>query len=129
MAKSINKRVTIYINGIEVENTISSIRAEMRKLINEQNKMTVGSEEYVRASKQIQGLKGILDQHREANKAVNKELEAGKNILDSTLMKWTAATVLINTVSNLYSKLQSKIQGLSDEFARYDDILSSTEKY
>lgn len=34
MAKSINKRVTIYINGIEVENTISSIRAEMRKLIN-----------------------------------------------------------------------------------------------
>lgn len=32
MAKALSRKVTIYINGREVENTLSSLRAEMKKL-------------------------------------------------------------------------------------------------
>lgn len=129
MANSVNKRVNIYINGVEVENNIKGVRAEMAKLVNEQNKMTIGSDEYVAHSKKIQTLNSILQQHRDANRSVNKELENTKNIWASTLVKWAAGTVLIKNVSDLYSNLKSKIQELSEEFARYDDTLSSTEKY
>ena len=34
MAKNINRKVTIYINGKEVENTIDSVRKEVRCIYN-----------------------------------------------------------------------------------------------
>ena len=41
MAKSSTRRVTIYINGKEVEASVKQIRAEMNRLVNEQNRMVV----------------------------------------------------------------------------------------
>jgi len=38
MAKSSTRRVTIYINGKEVEASVKQIRSEMNKLVNEQNR-------------------------------------------------------------------------------------------
>ena len=46
MAKSSPRRVTIYINGKEVEASGWQIRSEMNKLVNEQNRMVIGSDEY-----------------------------------------------------------------------------------
>ena len=42
MAKSSTRRVTIYINGKEVEASVKQIRSEMNKLVNEQNRMVIG---------------------------------------------------------------------------------------
>ncbi len=42
MAKEVNKRVNVFINGKEVENNIKSIRAAMAHLTNQLNKMTIG---------------------------------------------------------------------------------------
>ena len=42
MAKSSTRRVTIYINGKEVEASVKQIRAEMNRLVNEQNRMVIG---------------------------------------------------------------------------------------
>jgi hypothetical protein len=39
MAKSSTRRVTIYINDKEVEASVKQIRAEMNKLVNEQNRI------------------------------------------------------------------------------------------
>lgn len=36
MAKSSTRRVTIFINGKEVEASVKQIRAEMNRLVNEQ---------------------------------------------------------------------------------------------
>ena len=47
MAKSSTRRVTIYINGKEVEASVKQIRSEMNKLVNEQNRMVIGSDEYI----------------------------------------------------------------------------------
>lgn len=53
MAKSSTRRVTIYINGKEVEASVKQIRAEMNRLINEQNRMVIGSDEYIAHAKKI----------------------------------------------------------------------------
>ena len=42
MAKSSTRRVTIYINGKEVEASVKQIRSEMNNLVNEQNRMVIG---------------------------------------------------------------------------------------
>ena len=42
MAKSSTRRVTIYINGKEVEASVKQICPEMNKLVNEQNRMVIG---------------------------------------------------------------------------------------
>jgi len=55
MAKSSTRRVTIFINGKEVEASVKQIRAEMNRLTNEQNRMTIGSDEYIAHAKKNQG--------------------------------------------------------------------------
>ena len=57
MAKSSTRRVTIYINGKEVEASVKQIRSEMNKLVNEQSRMVIGSDEYVAHAKKIKELR------------------------------------------------------------------------
>lgn len=63
MAKALSRKVTIYINGKEVENTIKSLQAELRRLQNEQKKATIGSEEYLERGGEIARLKKYLQEH------------------------------------------------------------------
>jgi len=63
MAKSSTRRINIYINGKEVEATIKAIRSEMNRLINEQNRMVVGLDQYIAHAKKIQELRGYLQEH------------------------------------------------------------------
>jgi len=53
MAKSSPRRVTIYINGKEVEASVKQIRSEMNKLVNAQNRMVIGSDEYISHANKI----------------------------------------------------------------------------
>ena len=63
MAKALSRKVTIYINGKEVENTIRSLQTELRRLQNEQKKATIGSEEYLDRGAEIAKLKKYLQDH------------------------------------------------------------------
>ena len=67
---SYDRRITLYINGQQVNNDIRSIRSEMTRLINEQARMTIGSDEYVRHARSIQQLRGIMQQHNQDIAAV-----------------------------------------------------------
>ena len=71
MADNFTKKITLWINGKEVEDNIKNIRAEMAKLINSQAKMTRGSDEYVAAGKEIKALKGIIQEHNDTLKATS----------------------------------------------------------
>jgi len=48
MATTYNRQINLYINGKQVSNDLRSIRAEMARLVNEQARMTIGSDEYIR---------------------------------------------------------------------------------
>ena len=47
MAKMLNRKVTVYVSAKEVENTLKSLRAELRRLENQQKNCTMGSDEYL----------------------------------------------------------------------------------
>ena len=71
--------IYLYINGQEVSNDVKSIRAEMSKLVNQQAKMTMGSEEYIRAGQKIKALNGILAEHRNQWMKTNSEIDKSKD--------------------------------------------------
>ena len=79
MATRTKRYIDLYINGKQVENDIKSVNDAMRKLRNEQARMTIGSEKYVQKAKEIRKLKGILSQHRaDINKTKSGWLSLGK---------------------------------------------------
>lgn len=61
--KDIKRGISIYLDGKEVKNNATAIQAEMRKLKKEINGMTIGSEEYVAATKKYRELQSILREH------------------------------------------------------------------
>jgi len=66
MADKVAKRgVSIYIDGAPVMNSVKGITSEMRKLSNEQAKMTIGADDYVAHGQKIGYLKSILNEHKD----------------------------------------------------------------
>ena len=124
MAKNLNRKVTIYINGREVENTLQSIRNEVVKLEREQRKLPIGSEEYLKKGKEIAELKTILRQQK-----VNVE-DLGS--------AWKDATFKMAEYSNIIMGIQSafqmldlgigKIKDLAKDAAALDDAYGQVQK-
>ncbi len=118
---TINKRVNIYINGREVTNDIKSIRAEMQKAVNEQAKMTIGSEEYIQKTKEIRQFKAIIQEH-------NRQLQ-------TTQQKWFSlgkAVDTFNKYSGIIIGLLGSLTGIvlgfrkcADEAAKFEENLDN----
>lgn len=77
-----NRRVNLYINGKEATTSIKEVRAEMQKLVNEQARMKIGSDEYIAHAKKIRGLKSILDEHKHQQQDVHKNWLSLSNMTD-----------------------------------------------
>lgn len=108
MAKNLNRKVTIYINGREVENTLQSIRNEVVKLEREQRKLPIGSEEYLKKGKDIAELKTIL-----------KQQEINVQDLGSA---WKDATFKMAEFSNILMGVQSAFQMLDLGIGKVKDL-------
>lgn len=127
MANTVNKRVNIWVNGKEVENNIKSVRDAMAKLKNEQNKMTIGSKEYVAAGKDIQKLDAIYAEHRKGLKSTTDEIDKATN----KTKKWLTAAAIVGTgklIMDGASKIKSSTQEYVDAYAVLDDTLAGVRK-
>lgn len=79
MAAEERRNVTIYINGKEVTNNISSITREFHRQRAELNKTTRGTKEYQQRLNELKRTKSILDNHRNAIRGIGSETnKAGK---------------------------------------------------
>lgn len=124
MAKQLNRKVMIYVNGKQVENTISSLRAELKKLENQQKRCTIESEEYYRVSAEISRLKGILQ-------------DASQNVRNLG-KSWKDTTESVAEYSNILMGIQSafqmidlgigKIKDLAKDAAAMDDVYGQVMK-
>ena len=58
MASVFNRRINLYVNvdGEKIDNSVKSISSHLRKLQNEQSRLTLGSEEYYKSTLKIQQL-------------------------------------------------------------------------
>ena len=124
MAKALSRKVTIYINGKEVESTIKSLTAELNKLKNQQKGMVLGSEEYIKASLKIKEIEGVLAEQKAAVRGIGEE--------------WKATRTKLADYSNMLMGAQSAFQmidfgvgslkELAKDAAALDDIYADVQK-
>lgn len=74
--KTVKRGVYLYIDGKQIKNDVSSIKAEIKKLTNELKDMTIGSREYVEQMAKIRNLNSMLKDHQKNLRGVNKEVKA-----------------------------------------------------
>ena len=124
MAKNINRKVTIYINGKEVENTIDSVRKEVRKLRAEQAKCTIGSEEYIEKTKEIRQLDKIITTH-------NRDLGRVDSWWDCIIRKmgdFGNTLSGLSVVGDIYSGVVDSFRSLAEDAAQLDDTYADVMK-
>ena len=114
MAKEVNKRVNVWINGKEVENNIKSIRSAMIHLTNQMNKMEIGSEEYIQTSKKLRDLKTIYDEHCKSLKMTNQEIENNTSSWKKNIIHWGAFSATVQGASAAVQRFISSTQEYVD---------------
>ena len=107
--KDVKRGVVIYLDGKEIPNNAKAIRAEMKKVRESIDKMTIGSEEYVRATKKYAQLKSILQEH----KAQLKEVEVQQRSMLSR------ATAFVKKYAMELSTLITSITGVAMQLHRF----------
>lgn len=108
---SYDRRITLYINGQQVQNDVRSIRAEMTRLINEQSRMTIGSDEYVRHARGIQQLRGVLATH---NQQIGQTRESWLNF--KTLLAGFSIAGTIAALKAGFSSIVESTKTLGDKW-------------
>lgn len=68
-----NRRVTIYINGRQVENSLKGISAEMSKTRNQLRRLTIGTQEYNTKAAELKRLEGYYRQQTNALKGMGSQ--------------------------------------------------------
>jgi len=124
MAKDINRKVTIYVNGKEVENTIQSIRAEIKKLENAQKKAVLGSGEYIKTTEEISRLKSILNEH---NSRVDKLGLSWKDA-ETKLSEYANILTGVDTLMERFDATIGTLKDLSHAAAELDDVYADVQK-
>ena len=124
MAKNLNRKVTVYINGSEIKSTIASLEAELKKLKNQQKQLTIGTDEYVEVGKKIREIENILHSQRAAMHSLNNE--------------WKSTTERVAEAANVLMGFQSamqmidlgvgKIKDLAKDAAALDDVYADVMK-
>ena len=128
MAKQISRKITLYIDGTQVDNTVKGIRAEIKKLENQQRKATIGSEEYLKATEKIAQLKSILE---EQNKLVRDMGETWKNSADKAALHaqiLSGAKAGIDMAAGAYSRVTGAMREYVEEAAAMDDAMADVMK-
>ena len=126
MATSSTRRVTLFINGKEVEASVKQIRAEMNKLVNEQNRMIVGSDEYIAHAKKIRELREYLKEHA---RNIGSAASAWSEMYNKVLQFGTGIggfTQILSTLDNITSTLKQVATDLAAMDDVYSDVIKTT---
>ena len=135
MADKIAKRgVSIFIDGKEVENSVKSIKSEMKALQNEQAKLIVGSEKYIASGKKIAYLNSLLDEHKKKTLELQREYKSlwqrsketfggVSDWLNRNFISITSFIGMITGVSLAFRKLSEDIAHMDDV---YSDVMKTT---
>lgn len=128
---TVRRGIYLYINGQEVKNDVKSIESEMRKLVNEQKRMTIGSNEYIMAGKKIGELKRILKEHSDQWRDINSQIEK----TPAKVSKLSKISDVFNKYIGMATAFAASITGislafkkLSEENAKMDDVYADVMK-
>ncbi len=123
-SKTLSRKVTIYINGTQVKDTLKDLSNAVRDLEREQKKLPIGSDDYVKASLKIAEIKTVIKAQEQAIKDLSKTTEdARKKAADLSNI-----LVGLKTLWQKGGDLYSWAKGLSDEAAKMDDVYADVMK-
>ena len=124
MADRYTRRINLYINDKEVRNDIASIRKEMTKMSAAQNRMVIGSREYVAEGKKIAALRAIIKQHNDdLQQTSNSVFKLGK-VADAFNRYFALVTAAVAGFTGVAMVVKSTV----DAFAEFDDKLVDVMK-
>ena len=121
MAKVLSRKVTIYVDGKEVESTLKSLQAELNKLRNKQRTATIGSEEYVKTSLKIKEIESVLKEQSRAIQEAGQDWKEARN----AAAEYANIVVGLKTLWQKGSDILGWAKGYVDEAAKMDDVIGS----
>ena len=101
MDGSVKKTIKLYLDGKEVGGSVNGIRAEVRKLTAEMNKLTIGTKEYEDRAQKIKQLNGLLDEHRRHIRGVREETNKTDGMMGN----------LMNSIKGKFGAMGNSILG------------------
>lgn len=128
MAKTIDKHINVWVNGAQVENNLKSIQQAIKHVTNQLKQSTVGSEEYIEASKKLKELKYIYEQHIKDLKSVSEETDSLRKKQNDFLIKLGAIGSTYSAASNAVRRFIGATQEYVDAYAAMDDAMSAVQK-
>ena len=119
--KDVYRGVVLYLDGKQVAANATQIRAEMKKVKGEIDKMTVGSEEYIRATKRYRELDAVLQQHKAKLRAVEVQqqsmLSKGVKFFKEYSLQITGAITALTGVALQLNKFRKQAAEQEDAAA------------
>lgn len=125
-SNSYTRRINLFINGKEVKSDLVSVRSEMRKLINEQARMTIGSREYNLHAQKIKGLKGIIQEHNEQLRVTNKRWLSLSGMANKFNKYFGMATAFIASATGVVLGAKKIIESNADLSDSFADVSKTT---
>jgi len=125
MATSYNRRINLFINGQQVSNDVRSIRAEMQKLVNEQARMTLGSQEYIAHARRIRDLRTILAEHNQQIAAVSRSWSMA-GVGDAFNRYFAMVTAVVASITGLIMGFKALVKTFNDYEERVDNLSALT---
>ncbi len=123
---NVNRRLNIYVNGVEVQNNIKDIQGAYYKLRNQIRRGISDQGEYNRKVRELRRLKSVLDDHQNDLRGVNKQWEMFKTIFLGTLGSNLAANFLQRAVSFIPNMVRG-LGKVSDELADIQKVTNASE--
>lgn len=131
MAKIIQRGISLFIDDKEIKNNVGSIKNEMRKIVNEQSKMTMGSKEYLESASRLKALNGIIQQHRADIGQIPTFWQKAKDTIISTgfgVLGGNMLTTIGSKIGGLFTGMIDGNAKLSDSFADIAKTTGMSEK-
>ena len=122
MAKSIDKKIYVWLNQQGIENNLKAVRSAINKTANELNKLPIGTEEWYRKSEKLQKLKSIY-------KDVKDSAEGTKKSLQDMAVVAGSISAAVATASAAIRRFISSTQEYVDAYATLDDAMTNVSKY
>ena len=124
MAKDINRKVTIYVNGKEVENTIKSLRSELKRLENAQKNCVIGTPEFDRIKNDIEKVKNVIYD------ATSNTEKLGLSWKDASqrLSEYSNILMGVQTAMEMVDATIGTLKDLSHAAAELDDVYADVQK-
>jgi hypothetical protein len=98
--RPITRRLKIFINGEEIDNTISSLRRNLRKFRNQANSVEQGSEAWKKYNRSAAEAELAIDKAYKAQRAFREDVKLTENGIDNTTNSLSEFTASIGQYFN-----------------------------